>query len=171
MKKVLLALGLFFLFASEILQVYFIMPFPGSQHANTIDLAYFLHEYRWPIRIIALLLLFAGIYKRFSFWRKWQQVLFIVGISLYAVIFYFVNFRFLADKIFYQPRHKNFAGAADNNVAVDKLVIGIAANGEAKAYPIEIIGYHHQVRDSLGKQPVMVTYCTVCRTGRVYIPA
>lgn len=171
MKKLLLAIGLLLLFASEILQVYFIMPFPGSQHANTIDLAYFLHVYRWPIRIISLLFVFAGINKRFSLWRKWQQVLFIIGISLYTVIFYFVNFRFLADKIFYQPRHKNFAATADNKVAVDKLVIGITANGEAKAYPIEIIGYHHQVRDSLGKQPVMVTYCTVCRTGRVYIPA
>jgi len=171
MKRFILITGLLLLFAAEIARVYFIMPFPGSQKANTIDLAYFLHEYRWPIRIFCLALVFAAIYKRFPRWRTWQKIFFIVGMTLYAVIFYFVNFRFLADKIFYQPKHKNFATAANNKVPVDKLIIGITENGEAKAYPIEIIGYHHQVRDSLGSQPVMVTYCTVCRTGRVFIPA
>jgi hypothetical protein len=28
----------------------------------------------------------------------------------------------------------------------------------------------HQVRDSINHIPVMVTYCTVCRTGRIYNP-
>ena len=41
---------------------------------------------------------------------------------------------------------------------------------EARAYPIQLIGYHHQVRDTVGNTPLMVTYCTVCRTGRVYSP-
>lgn len=43
-------------------------------------------------------------------------------------------------------------------------------NGEAKAYPIQYLGYHHQVADEVGGKPVLVTYCTVCRTGRVYDP-
>jgi Protein of unknown function (DUF3179) len=55
-------------------------------------------------------------------------------------------------------------------VDTNQLIIGIFMNGVAKAYPIEIIGYHHQVQDSAGGTPVMVTYCTVCRTGRVYSP-
>ena len=50
------------------------------------------------------------------------------------------------------------------------MVIGIVNNGEAKAYPIRFLGYHHQVKDSIGGKPVIVTYCTVCRTGRVYEP-
>ena len=32
------------------------------------------------------------------------------------------------------------------------------------------MGYHHQVRDQVGATPVMVTYCNVCRTGRVFSP-
>jgi hypothetical protein len=48
--------------------------------------------------------------------------------------------------------------------------VGVVLNGEARAYPIELIGYHHQVRDTVGGVPVMVTYCTVCHTGRVYSP-
>jgi hypothetical protein len=49
-------------------------------------------------------------------------------------------------------------------------VVGIYINGQAKAYPIEIIGYHHQVQDTVGGEPVLITYCSVCRTGRVFSP-
>ncbi len=42
MKGWLLTLGLIYLIAIEILRVYFIMPFPGSQKGNTIDVAYFI---------------------------------------------------------------------------------------------------------------------------------
>lgn len=49
-------------------------------------------------------------------------------------------------------------------------MIGVVINGEARAYPIQLIGYHHQVMDTVGNTPVMVTYCTVCRTGRVFSP-
>jgi len=33
------------------------------------------------------------------------------------------------------------------------------------------IGYHHQVRDTIAGAPVLVSYYTVCRTGRVFCPA
>jgi hypothetical protein len=89
---------------------------------------------------------------------------------LYGLIGYFLNFRLNADKMFYQPVNKNFASATESRVSAGKLVIGTCINGEAKAFPVEIIGYHHQVRDTVGGVPVMATYCTVCRTGRIYDP-
>jgi hypothetical protein len=46
----------------------------------------------------------------------------------------------------------------------------VSIDGESKAFPIELIGYHHQVRDTVGGTPVMITYCTVCRTGRAFSP-
>ncbi|MFX5562960.1 DUF3179 domain-containing (seleno)protein, partial [Acinetobacter baumannii] len=36
------------------------------------------------------------------------------------------------------------------------------------AYPIQFIGYHHQVVDTVGGEPIIATYCTVCRTGRIF---
>lgn len=50
------------------------------------------------------------------------------------------------------------------------LVITVERKGDARAYPIELIGYHHQVLDTIDGEPVMVTYCTVCRTGRAFSP-
>ncbi len=170
MKPFLLTVGLLLLFATEILRVYFIMPFPGSQHANTIDLAYFIDRHRILLRIIGLLLISIPL---FAYWPKWKmgaKVALSALAVLYLVIFYFFNFRFEADKMFYQPGVKTFATTAANTVGLDKLVIGLVVGKEARAYPIQIIGYHHQVRDTVGNVPVMITYCTVCRTGRVFSP-
>jgi len=59
---------------------------------------------------------------------------------------------------------------AQSKVARDRLVVGIEINGDARAYPLQFIGYHHQVRDKVGGRDVLVSYCTVCRTGRVFTP-
>ncbi len=80
------------------------------------------------------------------------------------------NFNMAADHMFYQPGKLILADSATNKIGLEKLVIGVEKNGVAKAYPIQLIGYHHQVRDTLGKDQVMITYCTVCRTGRVFQP-
>lgn len=170
MKRWTLAIGMLLLFAAEILRVYFIMPFPGSQRSNTLALAYFINKHIWAIRIIALVLIIFPLYDSFGRWKKWQKILFALPVILYIAIFYLVNFKFLADKMFYQPRTKILVAVAENKVPLEKLVIGVSVNGEAKAYPVEIIGYHHQVQDTVGGEPVIVTYCTVCRTGRVYSP-
>ena len=169
MKRLLLIIGILLLFATEILRVYFIMPSsPGSQHRETIGLAYFIDRYRIYLRIAGALIVAYSLIT--SHWKTWSKVL-LTGVAiLYAVIFYFFNFRFEADKMFYQPRTKTLATTDENKIPLDKLVIGVTLNGESKAYPIQIIGYHHQVRDTIGGLPVMITYCTVCRTGRVYSP-
>jgi hypothetical protein len=35
---------------------------------------------------------------------------------------------------------------------------------------VRFIGYHHQLRDTVDGIPVLVSFCTVCRTGRVFSP-
>jgi hypothetical protein len=170
MKRFLLIAGLLLLFAVEISRVYFIMPFPGSQHKNTIGLAYWVSNNIFWIRIVALLVIIYALMQTFEKWKIWQKVLLVLVFAFYGVIFFFFNFRFEADKMFYQPKNKNFASGINNIIDTNRLVIGVAINGEAKAYPIQIIGYHHQVRDTVGGTSVMVTYCTVCRTGRAFSP-
>lgn len=146
------------------------MPFPGSQRANTISIAYFLNKYILYIRIIALLLVVIGAYQSFPSWKNWKKGIFIFGMLIYAGLFYLVNFKFLADKMFYQPKNKILVTTVTNHVSTDKLVLGVMINNVSKAYPIEIIGYHHQVQDTIGGTPVIVTYCSVCRTGRIFSP-
>ncbi len=169
-RTMLLIAGFLILFAIEILRVYFIMPFPGSQKADTIQIAYFLNNNIWWFRILGLILILLPMIYIFRNSRWWKKIFLAFFVLIYATVFYFFNFKFLADKMFIQPSNKILATAADNKIDNTKLVIGVAINGQAKAYPVEIIGYHHQVTDSIGGEPVMVTYCTVCRTGRVFSP-
>ena len=157
------------LFVTEVSRVYFIMPFPGSQRNETVDLAYWLSNHIIWIRILALAIISFALIRVFKEGKKWEKISLSVALSGYIVVFSLFNFRFEADKIFYQPTNKLFIPAS---AAIDKskLVIGVVINGEAKAYPIQLIGYHHQVMDTVGNEPVIITYCTVCRTGRAFSP-
>lgn len=166
MKK-LFYLGLIGIILYEVAKVYFIMPMPGSQRMNSIDLAYFLHSWRWVFRIVFWGMILFGSLAAFQSKRKWIPALFLflaVGLSGAT------NLKMSADTMFYQPNALLLANPKVNKVSPDRLVIGVSLNGEAKAYPIQYIGYHHQVRDVLGGKSIMVTYCTVCRTGRVFEP-
>lgn len=168
-RPILLVFAILFLLAAEILKVYFIMPFPGSQQANTINIAYFIHNYIWLLRIVGIVLLVGPLIYYFRNGKRWQKVALVITLLVYGVIVYMFNFKFLADKMFYQPKEKLFTNNVPDSLK-QKLVIGVVLNGEAKAYPIQVIGYHHQVKDTIGGSPVIVTYCTVCRTGRVFSP-
>jgi hypothetical protein len=180
MKRMLLVLGILLLFATEILRVYFIMPFPGSQHSNSIDLAYFIGRNRLWLRIAGFILVGYALVihptrrrNPYATPRKessWPAIGLLIVAVLYAIVFYFFNYRFEADRMFKQPQQLGFADSANNKIPAQRLVIGVVIGNSAKAYPIQLIGYHHQVRDTLAQTPIMVTYCTVCRTGRVYSP-
>lgn len=170
MKTFVLILGLLLLIAVEILRVYFIMPFPGSQQSNTIGIAYWLDRNITWLRLLLLAVIAYPVFVALRRQRWWRKALLGMALLLYGTVAYFFNFQFLAEKMFYQPRVKSFSPANGNKVKEDKLVLGVEMNGEAKAYPLQLIGYHHQVRDTVGGTPVMVTYCTVCRTGRVFSP-
>jgi hypothetical protein len=158
--------GLIGLLLFEIANVYFIMPMPGSQQMNSIDLAYFLYKWRWIFRGLFAALIFIGLFR--SQWkRKW---LLFFPIAIVAIVIYMANFKMAADAMFKQPKQLLLVSAASNKVDSNRLVLGVSINGEAKAYPIRFLGYHHHIQDTVGGKPIMVTYCTVCRTGRVFEP-
>ena len=50
--SVLFYISIIGLILFEILKVYFIMPFPGSQNINSIEVAFFLHSYRLYFRLL-----------------------------------------------------------------------------------------------------------------------
>jgi hypothetical protein len=172
MKTMLLfILGILLLTATEIAKVYFIMPMPGSQEADTIDFAYWIHQHSWIIRIVGWLLIAYPTYRLLSApKRRGQKAAVLALLAIYGVVFYLFNFRYLAEKMFYQPTETVMLDLKASKIPADKVVLGLVVNGQARAYPIQFIGYHHQVRDTVGGEPVMVTYCTVCRTGRVFRP-
>ncbi|TAL43589.1 MAG: DUF3179 domain-containing protein, partial [Chitinophagaceae bacterium] len=158
--------GIIGLLLFEIANVYFIMPMPGSQQVNSIDAAYFLYKWRWVFRGLFGLMIIVGLFR--SNWkRKWPLA---IPVLLIAAVVYMANFKMAADAMFKQPNQLLLTGADRNKVDSNRLVIGVSINGESKAYPIQFLGYHHHIQDTVGGKPIIVTYCTVCRTGRVFEP-
>jgi len=166
MKK-LFYFGLVGITLIEFFKVYFIMPFPGSQTINSLDLAYALHMYRWVIRGFFLLMILLGARDAFAVKRKWVPGLIAI---IPLVVAYYFNYEMTAESIFKEPADLTFQPKEGNKLGDSAIVVGVEHNGEVKAYPVQYIIYHHQVRDEVGGKPMMITYCSVCRTGRVFEP-
>lgn len=164
-------LGCVFSSIIMVLSVYFIMPFPGSQQAETIDIGFALHMWYWYIIIPFLLLALFGYVKLYLDNASWiKKTLLILPFFLPGGMYYVTKNIMSADHMFLQARSVKHIEVSDPSLDQSMIVIGTEINGEAKAYPMNIVGYHHQIRDSIGGKPVMITYCTVCRTGRIWDP-
>ncbi|MEL6980052.1 MAG: DUF3179 domain-containing protein [Pseudomonadota bacterium] len=48
------------------------------------------------------------------------------------------------------------------------LVFGVAINGDARAYPLRIMGWHEMFNDVVGGAPVALAYCTLCGAGFLF---
>lgn len=170
MRKWILPLAFLLAIAIELLRMWFLMPFPGSQERDMVAFSFFMHKQIWWMRLILFLVIAQECFHLAV--RRRKRALLVAGavLLLYAGIAYFMNFRIAPSRIFEASTKPLLVPVADNKVHPGKLVIGVEINGEAVAYPIEIIGYHHQVRDIVGRKEILVTYCTACRSGRVFDP-
>jgi len=58
--------------------------------------------------------------------------------------------------------------ASEAGWADDAVVLGVVVGGEARAYPVAILDWHELVNDTLGGEPILVSYCPLCGTGMVF---
>lgn len=50
----------------------------------------------------------------------------------------------------------------------DDLVFGVAVNGDVRAYPLRIMGWHEMFNDVIGGVPLALAYCTLCGSGILF---
>src|SRR5712692_9577863 len=55
---------------------------------------------------------------------------------------------------------------AGTELAPDDLVLVVEVNGDARAYPVKWITRPHIVRDTIGGEPVTMTYCALSHLGK-----
>ena len=133
-----------------------------------MDLAYFMWSSIVTIRV-ALLVALAGVASQLTIENP-----VIFGIALiccmaaWGGIYWLFNKFWIGKYKFLPITQKVFAQAEDNEVDPHLSVIGVNLNGEQKAYPANLLFYHHQLSDTVGGKPILATYCGMCRSGRVY---
>ncbi len=133
-----------------------------------LDLAYFMWSNIKYFRIILVAIL------AFLCWKmspaECSSVLIpsiILGL-IWGVIYYIFNFVWVGKYKFHVLKNPVFKSAAQNKIALSEQVIGVDWKGVQKAYPVSMMFYHHQFSDTISNHPVVVTYCGMCRAGRVY---
>ena len=162
--------GMLLLFLPGLLHAYLLMPFPGSQNLEAIKLCYYLEKIILPLRIAGGIIVVWYLVKYFSVNSTKGKVFKGAMLVLLLGSLYITDIEYKASSMFEEPKTIRFANAINNKVPESYIVLGVVDKGVAKAYPLVYLGYHHKVQDNVGDLPVLVTYCTMCRTGRVYSP-
>ena len=63
---------------------------------------------------------------------------------------------------------KLIAAAEADYLRDDDLVFGVEINGDARAYPLRIMGWHEMFNEVIGGVPVALAYCTLCGSGILF---
>jgi len=115
-------------------------------------------RYRNTATLTAALVALAAL---FLYWRvqpgRRQRVLACAGGGIVCV------FAFLArvnvyEMMFHPIDRAKFSIAGKSKLNGNEKVIAVIVNGEARAYPIRAMGYHHIINDEVGKTAIVATY-------------
>ncbi len=146
------------IFAITAIPVWLIQPF-APQTENALRISYFLKSWSPILTIIAL---FAAIWLIIYIWRnskRWygKPFLFVLLIVVLICVWFAQQNHF--EWMFNPLARADFAKVGETNfVADDDMVLAVKINGEAVAYPIRQMAYHHVVADVVGGKPITATY-------------
>lgn len=132
-----------------------------------LDLAYFMWSNIIYIRIVLFAILGFLLWKMSPLKRSTiiaSVLLSIIGIGIYLIFNHIWN----GESKFEPLQNPKYVTAAENKILPSAQVMGININGIQKAYPVDMMTYHHQLTDKIDDQPIWVTYCGLCRSGRIF---
>jgi hypothetical protein len=55
----------------------------------------------------------------------------------------------------------------DGRLGRDQVVVGVTGGDRPRAYPVSVLWHHEVVEDEYAGEPLLVTYCSLCRSGMV----
>jgi hypothetical protein len=138
--------------------VFIIQPFK-PQTPRSVQLAFTLRL--WS-PLITLLSFAAGLFLVASLWRgtqqRWKKVLLVaVLIPLLAAAWFARQNHF--EWMFNPLANAGYVKNSESSFVEDSdVVLAVVNNGEAAAYPIRQMAYHHLVQDVVGGTPIVATY-------------
>ena len=155
MKGVALLLLVAAAAAIVILPAYILNPFaPETERGLTV--AYTAKRYA---PVVTLVLIAAGLWLATKLWNRWWRKTLVVFALLLLVAAAWLSYQNHFEWMFNPLSDSAYAAANEASfVEADDMVLAVAVNGEAAAYPVRLLAYHHIVHDVVGGVPIVVTY-------------
>lgn len=97
----------------------------------------------------------------FLYWRAQPKILRKLGVMVIvgAVCLFAGLSRVNIYEIMFHPMGRpSFATVNDTKLDGGEMVMAVNLGGQARAYPIRIVSYHHIVNDVVGGLPIVATY-------------
>jgi Protein of unknown function (DUF3179) len=89
--------------------------------------------------------------------RRRQRILASVG-AAFVCAFAVLSHVNIFELMFHPDSRPTFAAAQQVKVDADDKVLAVKLGGDARAYPIRTIAYHHIINDVVGGVPIVTTY-------------
>ena len=138
--------------------VLIIQPFK-PQTARGVELSYALK--RWsPLGTVFVLAL--GLFLIVRLWRgsqRWWKKAFLVVVLIPLLASTWVARQNHFEWMFNPLANATYAKTSEASFVTDSdIVMTVESNGEAAAYPVRQMAYHHLVQDVVGGTPIVATY-------------
>jgi len=144
--------------AVVLIPAWIIRPFQ-PQSSRGLELSYILRSYSQVVTLIALGLALALAIWLWSHSRRWwTKAILVLALAFSLASTWFARqnhfewmFNPLLNSAYAKVDEASFANDAD-------MVLTVENNGDAVAYPVRLLAYHHVVQDYVGGTPIVATY-------------
>lgn len=154
----LLLLAVAIAFAFIFIPVYLIQPF-ASQTERALAISYFLKTWSpivTPLLAVGVIGLVVVAWRNSKRW--YSKVPLVLPIFLSLVFAWFAQQNHF-EWMFNPLTSSDFAKASEVDfVKDDEMVLAVKINGDAVAYPVSLMAYHHIAQDVVGGTPITATY-------------
>jgi hypothetical protein len=137
--------------------IYVIRPF-RHQGARELAVALAVSRLRPVVTVIAAI---AAVLAAVGYWRveaaKWRRALTTVGAALVVVLAVLARVN-VYELMFHPLNHPSFTAANEVKLDGAEKVVAVRVGGQARAYPIRSMSYHHVVNDVVGGAAIVATY-------------
>jgi hypothetical protein len=145
-------------FAIVAVPVWVIQPFAAQTDAK-LQLSLFLKSWSPTFTILAMLIVVAlSVYIWINSKRWFGKAFLIAPLAVVLICTWFARQNHF-EWMFNPLAETAFAKASETDfVADDDMVLAVKINGEAVAYPVRQMAYHHVVADVVGGKQITATY-------------
>lgn len=138
--------------------VFIIQPFkPQTQRGLTIS--YALRNWSPLVTAVGLIASFILVGWLWGGARRWIAKIVLVILLLPAIAAAWFARQNHFEWMFNPLKHSAYTRAPEATwVGAEDMVLAVEKNGEAVAYPVRLMAYHHVVGDTIGGTPIVATY-------------